>query len=419
MKSETSEVINSMQEHDPEKTVHPETAKKGPAPTLSREKVVSALRRNRGFKCLECGKCTAVCPVSIFNSGYSPRRVMNSFLTGHSGKVLSDETLWECLTCGLCNLRCPSDVDFACLMKDIRIEAVQQGAEIPASHCGFLHSMMKTMASPNLSQKRTEWITKDLKVAEKGDILYFVGCLPYFDAYFTDINVETIPIAKGAVKLLNRLGIEPVVMKDERCCGHDLLWSGDEAHFKKLAELNAEAIRKTGAKTVLTTCAECAHTLKSDFPAAVGDMGVEIQHITEFLAARMDSGDLRLGPLDKTVTFHDPCRLGRFMNIYDPPREVIKNIPELTFKEMFRSLHRAACCGTNSWINCNAVSKRLQENRLKEARSTGAEVLITACPKCYIHFKCAMSGSELRDSLHLEVEDITTLAASAVETEKS
>jgi heterodisulfide reductase subunit D len=386
------------------------------AAILTAEMLEKMMVLSHGWRCLECGKCTANCPISGFSNGYSPRRIMSQIISGNPGAVLGNGALYECLTCGLCNLRCPSDVDFSSIMKDMRTAAAPMGATGCPSHGGFLQSMMRLMAAPNLAQKRTAWITEDLKVAETGDVVYFVGCLPYFDAFFSDIKVETLPIAKGTVKLLNRLGITPVVMKDERCCGHDLLWNGDRETFKKLADLNAEALKKTGAKTVVTACAECYRTLKLDYPK-VGDPlgGVEIFHISEFLAAKASGGELKFGSLDKTITFQDPCRLGRQMGVFEEPRKVLGRIPKLELKEMYRSLERASCCGTSSWMNCTAVSKRIQAERLKEARGTGADLLVTSCPKCYIHFQCTLSGSGLDDSAKIEVIDLVTLAASTLE----
>jgi Fe-S oxidoreductase len=116
--------------------------------------------------------------------------------------------------------------------------------------------------------------------------------------------------------------------------------------------------------------------------------------------------------MDSTVTFHDPCRLGRHMGIYDEPRALISAIPGLTFVEMPRSRERAICCGVGGWMNCTSFSKMIQANRLKEARAAGADVLVTACPKCEIHLKCALNDQALRDEVGIEIKDLVSLAAS-------
>ena len=115
--------------------------------------------------------------------------------------------------------------------------------------------------APRLAQNRLDRVTPELKVASQGETLYFVGCLTYFDAFFSDFNVSLNKIAVHTVKILNGLGIEPVVLADERCCGHDLIWSGDEEPFHKLRDLNMESFRKAGVKTIITACAECSHVL--------------------------------------------------------------------------------------------------------------------------------------------------------------
>ena len=123
-----------------------------------------------------------------------------------------------------------------------------------------------------------------LRTAPESDVIYFPGCLPYYDTVFGKMNIEGIEIARAAVKILNHLGIEPMVLENERCCGHDPYWQGDMDTFRKLAELNLETISKTGAKRLVTTCPECAFTLRSTYPEQVGDLGLEVMHITELLA---------------------------------------------------------------------------------------------------------------------------------------
>ena len=128
-----------------------------------------------------------------------------------------------------------------------------------------------------------DWVTDDLKIAETGEYLLFIGCLPYYDDYFDDIQLESLNIAKSAIKILNKMGITPAVSVDERCCGHDIRWSGDTDMFKMLAQRNAEVIAKTGATKILATCAECYRTLKLDYPEFV-EFDYEIQHMSQFIA---------------------------------------------------------------------------------------------------------------------------------------
>ncbi|MFB0518375.1 MAG: (Fe-S)-binding protein [Acidobacteriota bacterium] len=372
------------------------------------------LKKTQAYYCLDCGKCTSVCPISRFNGGFSPRRILIGSLTGRYEETLKDEKLYTCLTCGLCGTRCPSDVKFGEFIKNSRFEGQKLGNLIPCSHGGAIQSLMRIMTSPSLEQRRLDWVTRGAQVAEKGEVAYFIGCLPYFDAFFTDLEVDSLKIAKAAVKILNRADVEPVLLKNERCCGHDLLWAGDLDNFKKLAEHNINAIKESGAKTLITTCAECYRTFKIDYPTYIGPLPFKVLHITEFLIDSVSQAKLNFKKTRKKVTFQDPCRLGRHLGMYEQPRMVLSSIPALSLVEMERNQQSAICCGTSGWMNCDAISKRIQSYRLKSAQQTGADSLVTGCPKCYIHFKCAMKDPKMGKELEIEIKDLTSIMADAL-----
>ena len=375
--------------------------------------IVDAIKRTKTYYCLDCGKCTSICPIALRNPDYSPRRVIGRALHGSSEDLLKNNLLWECLTCRMCNERCPSDVYYSEFIRYVRIEASKIGHLGECSHSGALQSLMRIMTKPNLKQNRLDWITRNLKVSKKSEYLYFVGCLPYFNVFFTDLDLNAINIAKSTLKILNCLGIEPVIMENERCCGHDLLWTGDVENFKRLAEHNMREIKKTNCKKIIVSCPECYTTLKVDYPKYVGDLGMEVIHISEFLAENLSDNKLKFKKFRKQlkITYQDPCRLGRYSGIYEQPREIMKAIGGVQLIEMQRSRQSAICCGTSAWINCNSVSKQIQIDRLKEAKSTGADILITTCPKCQIHFKCAMNDDNISDDAKIKITDLTNLAA--------
>jgi len=227
-----------------------------------------------------------------------------------------------------------------------------------------------------------------------------------------------VNIARNSIKVLNALGIEPMVLPNERCCGHDLLWTGDVETFKKLAQLNAQMIKESGAKKIVFSCPEGYRTFKIDYPQYV-ELDCELIHITELLAQNLSTLSLKAKQSNskvKRVTYQDPCRLGRHLGIYVPPREIIKAIPGIELIEMEHSGNESICCGTSAWTNCGAYSKQIREERLLEAKDTGAEVLVTACPKCQIHFKCAMvdKGAEKGTNIEMKVMDIATLVTDAL-----
>ena len=364
----------------------------------------------KAYYCLECGKCTGRCPISRVNKDYSPRMTVERALLGFDKELLADKGLWSCMTCNICNDICPSNVDYTGFIKYARADALKTGYTGTCTHGGVLSSLMRIMGNPNIKQDRLRWVSEDLQISEKGDILYFTGCLPYFETIFKDIGVNCLDTAKSAVKIFNSIGIKPVVMPDERCCGHDLLWTGDLENFEKIAKLNVDLIERTGAKKVLFSCPECYRTFKKDYTEYV-ELNFELAHISEFIAENIDEGKIVFGRLEKEVTYQDPCRLGRHLGVYDPPRSVMVNIPGLRLIEMENSRERSICCGTSTWTNCDRFSEQIQIERLKEAKEA-ADTLITACPKCQIHLSCAMKGKIPVDGV--EIKAFSVLVASAM-----
>jgi Fe-S oxidoreductase len=282
------------------------------------------------------------------------------------------------------------------------------------------------MASRESTPRRLDWLEPDLRIAAEGPVFLFVGCLPLFEPVYADLGLRLMEIARSAVRILNGLGIEPVVRGEEVCCGHDLLWGGDPGNeFRALAEKNAALIQSTGAKTVVTACAECARTLALSYREVVRTFTPEIVHLASFVARR--SGELVFAPEngdgEKVVTYQDPCRLGRHLGVIDEPRALLGGIPGVRLAEMVPSGADSRCCGTSGFLHCDAESRRLQSLRLADARATGAELLVTACPKCLIHFTCAQKEDERRarlsglaeETTRMRAEDLTVLVAGALE----
>lgn len=377
------------------------------------DSIAQSVKLSRAYYCLECGKCTASCPVARYNDGFSPRRVVAEAVEGSAESLLSDKLLWSCLTCGMCRQRCPMDVAYSTFIRSLRTVAHGEGYTGIPSHGGALHSLMRMMSSPDIKQDRMWWVTEDLEVGAQGEVLYFVGCLPYFEGLFKeDLNFQPTDIARAAVRLLNAAGIQPVVDPNERCCGHDLFWSGDEAGFKTLVEHNVTAIRETGASVVVTACAECAATLRDVYPEFAGSLGFEVKHLSELLADH--AGQLSFKNLERRVTFQDPCRLGRHMGVFDAPRQVMALVPGLELVEMMHSGTNAVCCGTSAWMNCDQTSKQIQKERIEEAGRTEAGTLVTACPKCQIHFRCALLDEKTGGEGKMDIQDLSVLLASCL-----
>lgn len=376
---------------------------------------IAKLNKDTGvLSCLECGKCTAVCPVTRLGQEFSPRSMLSLVVTGAHDDLVADARIWDCLTCGQCQPRCPHGIDFSVFCRKIRPDSIKAGNAGSPSHDGALHHIMQLQSNEDLKQNRMEWIPEDLKIKSEGDVLYFVGCLPYYDAYFDHLKLDSVQTGISTIKLLNAAGIEPVVMADERCCGHDLIWGGDEDNFVKLARHNIDAIRKTGAKKIVFSCAECFRTLNKEYAEFAEPLELEMQHMSQFIAERVEEGTLSFGGVEGGLTFHDPCRLGRQMGVIDEPRRVLEAVSPGGVMEMERSGLSATCCGTSSWMNCNMVSKKIQSTRLAEAGRTGAKTLVTACPKCRIHFECTKTDPTLPEESRVEIKDLTVVAADAL-----
>jgi Fe-S oxidoreductase len=330
------------------------------------------INRNRAWYCLECGKCSAVCPITLWEKRTycSPRLLIEKALNRGSDNVYEDPLFWSCLTC------------------------------------------KRMMTDPDLDQNRLEWLDGDLRISPDSEVLYFVGCLPYYQVQFKEMGIEGLAIARAAVRILNHLGIAPQVLSDERCCGHDQIWQGDRVTFDALARLNLERIKATQAKQIITTCPECARTLGLDYPKQVGEHGMEVLHLSQFISRHPAAAtlDWNSQKMKSSATYQDACRLSRHLGVYEEPRALL-HASGLELVEMERTRRSSLCCGTSCWTACGQVSKNIQVERLKEARATGAELLITTCIKCQIHFKCAQQDHALEKDIDIPIRDLTTVLA--------
>jgi Fe-S oxidoreductase len=373
-------------------------------------KIDRAFKDTKAYYCMECGKCSSACPVTLRFSEFSPRLVVKKALLGFEDDLLSDKNLWECLTCNLCNDVCMSDVHIPEFIRTVRGEAFERGNKGCVSHCDVPHAVSRLMTNSNLNQNRLKWITKDLKISsDSGEYLLWTGCTPYFKTVFSEFD-NAIEIPRAALKILNYFDIEPVVLANEKCCGHDMFWLGQNETFENLREQNTNSIEKAKVQKVITTCAEGFYTLKNHYK-----LDCEVIHISQFLADKIDNSDVKLKKIKEgPVTYHDPCRLGRYAGVYDEPRKIIEAIPGIDLVEMERNRHRSPCCGVSAWMNCNDFSKEMRVNKLKMANETGAKTLLTACPKCRIHLRCYTTNKHVNPQINMEVQDLTVLVAKSL-----
>ena len=378
------------------------------------EEMAEAVRRTNAWACYDCGKCTSTCPISRSGARYSPRRHVLAANLGQQQEIIQNGSLSSCLTCRLCDERCPTRVDYTQLVQMLRELTYKAGVEPECPHGGALQSIMRMMAKGGTQQDRLSWLSDDLKTEmAKGEVFYWVGCSMYYDAFFPELSGGALDSNRAALKLLNKLGIKPVVSPDERCCGHDLLWNGDRQSFEALAKHNVKLVAESGAKTLVASCAECHRTWKLDYEPFFKGAPPRILHISEFLFGQV--AKLAPKPRDPCkITFQDPCRLGRHLGVYDPPRQLLSALPGIEIVEMSHNKKAATCCAGGTWGNCDRYAKQIQVQRLREARATGAEVLVTACPKCRIHFACAMKDPKLSGEISIPMKDLAEVVAEAV-----
>ncbi len=367
--------------------------------------------------CYQCGTCSGVCPKARVKSGFLPRKMVYEIITGHTDREIKSGDSWDCLTCGHCQAICPMKVDFLKMVQETR-KTGQNGV------CKIAHEntlgFYKIMKDSKVTPKKTEFLADDVKTNEDSDVLYFMGCTTYFDIIFKeDVGFEGMGIADNTIRLLNAVGITPAVLDEEKCCGHDQFWRGQNRLFEEFAKQNAKFLKKY--KTIVTGCPECYRTLKEEYKALGIDL--DVKHISEFLADHKDR--LKGKGNGATVTFHDSCRLGRYMNIYDPPRELL-DAAGLEIKEMVKSRDEALCCGVSAFVNCDSENKEIRKQKIKDAIETGADILVTPCPKCQIHLKCLQCDeSEPEDYNNIKIMDLSTVLmenlepAQSVDTSKS
>jgi len=368
------------------------------------------------FDCVECGKCTTVCPVAKYNPNFAPRTVVLKASEGLVENVQTNKDIWTCVTCELCNSMCPYKVDYSGFIRGMRSEAVDFGNVPVCSQGGLMQAVMRIQANCNLKQDRLSWMKPELKIADKGDVFYFTGCVSYYDTIFKDRNLNLSGIPQSVVKIMNKAGITPVVANDEVCCGHDLNWTGDEENLKKLMKKNVDLIKASGAKKVVFSCPECLRTFNMDYQDFLGDFEFEMVHVSELVSDLIEEGKLKFKKGAKKMTFQDSCRLGRHLGIYDPPRNALKGA-DVQVVEMENNRDKALCCGVSAWATCDETSRRLQTDRLKEAKKTGAECLVTGCYKCLIHLSCVLENKTQvpKEQIDIPIKELSVVIADALE----
>jgi len=422
------------------------------APPRPEPASAAALSDTRAYACLECGRCTAACPVARYQR-FSPRRLVSRAISDGVATLGRDSELWTCLTCHGCYAVCPMGVDYDAFVLGARAASLAGAPEraavetdallaeaprateaatgaaphehppvVPCSHGGVFEQVSLLAARPHLRQQRLAWLPAEhgIEVLGEGERatredLFYSGCSPYFAAYFAGTTGAGLAAAlRSAIMLLQRAGVEPAVLANERCCGYHLRLAGRAAEANELAALLHEQIIASGCRRVITHCPECYVSLREE--ALRRGAPYEVVHLSRLLwGRRAELAASATAPLpagEESYTYQDPCRLGRHSGVYDPPRDLLRECAGAAVEEMAHTHARAICCGNTAWLNCNAATKALQADRLAEAAATGARRLVTACPGCYIHLRCAQEGlAEDERAAAIEIVDLWNVLA--------
>ncbi len=357
--------------------------------------------------CYQCGVCSGSCPWNLVRT-FLPRKLIRETQFGLVD--LESDEIWRCVGCRTCVQRCPRGVELVDIMRAIRRIAVEWRA-VPASLRTAMTSM-GTVGNPwgEAREKRADW-AKDLNVKTftKGtEFLLFPCCTPAYDP-------RARVMATSVVNILNAMGADfGILGVEESCCGESVRKAGDEALFQSLARDNIAAFVENGVKKILTVSPHCYNSFKKEYP----EFGLEFEviHSTQYLAELIEQGRLKpTKELNKRVAYHDSCCLGRYNNIYDEPREVLKSIPGIELVELPDSREESLCCGGCAgrlWLE-TPKEERLSDIRIEQALEVGADVLALSCPYCFLNLEDSLLTMGKGDVL--ELKDVTQLVAEAIQ----
>ncbi len=324
------------------------------------------------------------------------------------------DIIYKCCLCGACDIGCKRnlDLDPGMVLETLRMRAVEKGAGPLPAHEKITDKVKQSgnrYGSP--ANKRAAWLPKGSKVAAKPQALYFVGC---------NSSYKNKEIAKATAGILDAAKIKWALFPEEACCGRPYYVAGMASEALKQAERNIAALKKSGAKTIITSCAECYKTWKVDYPKlmdkATEDMPYKVIHITELAAEKIAEGKLKpKHPVNLKVAYHDPCNLARYSDDwvvwhgtrgkwgvteppkpyrrgsnapYQPARDILDAIPGLERTEFIRMKENTMCCGAGGGVAdaYPEFARNTADHRLEEAQDVGAEAVVSACPYCNDNF---------------------------------
>ncbi|MDJ0667788.1 MAG: (Fe-S)-binding protein [Desulfobacterales bacterium] len=377
--------------------------------------------------CTNCQACADVCPAvaGSFDGKLSAAyrlEVLGRLVKARTGfwrrlgfvkeptaeelRAFSD-TVFRCTLCGNCRQACPAGLDLTHLWHSLRRDLVASEA-----YPGKIDMIRENLdESHNVfgedNEERAEWV-EDMPdapehgyVKERAEVIYFTGCVSSFFPLAQRIPMALAKIFDAARVDFTLLG------EDEWCCGFPLLGAGLGGQLDGLIANNVEAIKARGAKQVVFACPSCYRMWQEHYPQEF-----ELFHATEFLGRLLKEDRLPLRELDLTLTYHDPCDLGRGAGTFDAPRDIIKSIPGIRFVELSNHRENCSCCGGGGNLEMidASLSANIAGNKMKEVQATGAQAVVTACQQCVR----TMTTYAKRNKVPVEVMDIVQLINKAL-----
>jgi len=364
-------------------------------------------------QCIKCGLCLATCPVcrELFLEKYTPRgkiQLSRYYSQGELDLTTHYQDIFaKCLLCGACVTTCPSGVE----LNKVFISMREEIAKKKGVHHKMEELVRSLVVNYNISgednSQRGEWrdFLKDLPdhMYQKGkaEVVYFVGCVASFFPM-----VHKIP--QNLVRILELANVDFTILGGEEwCCGFPLIGAGVPEKAREMMKHNLEKVNELRAKRVVFSCPSCYRTWQEYY-----DTDIELLHSTQLIEKLIKEGAIRLGAVNTTVTYHDPCDLGRNGGIYDAPRQILKSIPGLNFVELENRLAQSVCCGGGGNLEMadSALSGTLAQKKIDEIKRIGAKTVVTSCQQCVRTIK----SRARRQKVDLNVWDITELVLKAM-----